>query len=699
MSSINAFKKLSKCKKSLSSYTNNSRISLARCTTIKSNTLHSLIGNPFKLPTLRTYSSTFSRSCDLLQTRTIITNTTVPTESTSSNSFIPNNPKTKAFSFSSSFSSSSNNSTTKSDSIVITTIPKNNNNGRINLIPLIPESTLQTIRTLPEVEQVLYTLQCVQQEQESNNDSHISTTTAPITPTKSTLFDGLERASQIFQHVGETEYKSILLLKATLLSQHCHYDQVIEILTTLLPSSSTSTSTYTSTSNDFKEMQYTYHDFIVMSNLTKMHWYNGSFDQGLEYATIMNDIAPTLTSLSSHQTELDNMPPFCVYLHQGCSMNSKALCTLLSSSTNKATKKVYDVDILQIQNEKDDINNVSLSSSIYSDPLTLQEMNDAHTTMKMASKILLNAFHQRKNNNTTSSSLSNVHHQQQQQQRLNSQLGLASASSFCNQGIIDLLHVIKRNQVQVSTFGGSISSSSTNSIVNRIPIDSAMNSWRKGINIIDELLQNRHELDAHHEYVAKDLKAKLYCNMAWTILNISKYDGGGDGDGDGDSSSSSEGGKSQLSLKEDELKIASEYSSLALKLYDEIIKIGVRHNLGDYESLKPIMGRALDLVATCYVKAGSAVTAEGLLQSAMDLYKEEINEEQSLQSTCPLNQLDARSVYVTYATLCKNWEKREADAKKNAEIALKINEENFVHGWKGVSGIYSGLSFFAVTDF
>jgi hypothetical protein len=92
---------------------------------------------------------------------------------------IPNIPHisstTQRKSFSTSFSSTES---------LITLPPPNS----IDLLSLIPQSTLQTIKTLPEVEQTLSSLQ-------SNSNS---------SPNNKNILDGLERAIQIFQHVGET---------------------------------------------------------------------------------------------------------------------------------------------------------------------------------------------------------------------------------------------------------------------------------------------------------------------------------------------------------------------------------------------------------------------------------------------------------------------------------------------------------------
>ena len=122
------------------------------------------------------------------------------------------------------------------------------------------------------------------------------------------------------------------------------------------------------------------------------------------------------------------------------------------------------------------------------------------------------------------------------------------------------------------------------------------------------------------------------------------------------------------------------------------------------DSLKQMTGRALGLVASCYARAGLAVTAEGLLQSAMDLCKQNNANSNdghgmNIVNQCPMAQIDSRSIFLYYASLCSNWDKREPDAKKNEEFALGVNEKGLSESWKGVSAIYSGLWFFTVSDF
>ncbi len=486
----------------------------------------------------------------------------------------------------------------------------------INLLPLIPSSILQTIRTLPEVEQVLDSFQRMGRNGNSNAKP---------------LLDGLERASQIFQHVGDAEHKAVVLLKATLLSQCCRYNESIQALNTIIGGINSGDIGHDEAPQKYESEN---ERFIILSCLLKMHWYSGSFEKGVEYANIINDMAPSQTSSAS--------------LKQGCAMNALALSQLLTLG------RLKDVDIHRIEARRGEIGDQQ-SQEEYS----WQDVMDILSTLKLSSRTLENAYRSTPSY-PTYSSIESV------------QLALASASSYCNQGVVDLICNIMQNRSNLSN----------GSMEYTIPFDSAMKTWRDGLNILEDLekkSQNGSPLKEHHTFICKSMMARLYCNMAWAIIFTPSY--------------ISNELKAQP-IKEDQLKIASEYSSLSLKLCDEVVALCTDNGMTDMEtSFRPLMGRALGLVASCYARAGSAVTAEGLLQSAMgSLNMDKKNE-------CPLTYIDSRSVLLYYSSLCSNWEKREADAKKHEEFALNVNNQYLSESFRGLSAIYSGLWLFVISDF
>lgn len=148
---------------------------------------------------------------------------------------------------------------------------------------------------------------------------------------------------------------------------------------------------------------------------------------------------------------------------------------------------------------------------------------------------------------------------------------------------------------------------------------------------------------------AEFIRAQLYCNMAWTLLQM-----------------------------EDELKLASEYSSTALSIVE---KLQGKLSQKDYCRA---LGRSLRLVASCYAQADSALTAEGLFQSAIDSLKE--------ASKNQLSRLDLRDTHDGYAHLLHQWDKRSRDAENQENHSRNVNE-SLSEGWRGKSSICSGLDF------
>ena len=230
----------------------------------------------------------------------------------------------------------------------------------------------------------------------------------------------------------------------------------------------------------------------------------------------------------------------------------------------------------------------------------------------------------------------------------NLHLNLACAASYSNQGIAELTTSLVQSK----------------SMQHLVPMDSAMKSWRRALSILEDIEREPTVLNAlgHEEIMfMKSTKARTYANMTWALLFSDAY---------------ASTGKS--SVNEETLKLASEYAGLALKINDEI------------ENADQNLGRILTLVASCYARAGSAVTAEGLFQSSMDILEE--------NTLNPFITLDARSAYLNYSNLCKNWEKRSADAKKYKQLALKYDDSLIGSSWHGICSLYSGLHLFGTLE-
>jgi tetratricopeptide (TPR) repeat protein len=178
--------------------------------------------------------------------------------------------------------------------------------------------------------------------------------------------------------------------------------------------------------------------------------------------------------------------------------------------------------------------------------------------------------------------------------------------------------------------------------------ESNTDSLDKGLAVFSKALDILDNMDTSH--ATNLLQTHLNCNKAWTSLQ-----------------------------NEHELKLASEYSSTALSFAEKL------QNQVSQRIYHHALGRSLRLVATCYARADSALTAEGLFQSAIDSLK-------IASSIDPLACLDLRDALEDYATLLHQWDKRSGDAEKQQEKAQQVNK-SLPGEWKDKSSICSGLVF------
>ncbi|KAL7473207.1 hypothetical protein ACHAXS_013661 [Conticribra weissflogii] len=299
--------------------------------------------------------------------------------------------------------------------------------------------------------------------------------------------------------------------------------------------------------------------------------------------------------------------------------------------------------------------------------------------------------------------------------RLALDLGIAASISLGNLGVAHYILFSKESEADSS--------------------DRSIKCWKQGIMLLDTLLQGAVStatiIPNRHFQCMESLRARLHCNIAWALLGLSDIEECGD-------------------LREiggNTLKEASDEAKKALEIYDELIngpkvlreneavddngeeeldgeatteehmqikhefeKLLVEHlktgeNTEKREQssipidvpLSPLWfhynssesARALGLVAHCYALAGSAITAEGLFQSALDASsscpygqilgksskREEGVSEKGISLSSPSLGLIARDVRLWYATLCDNWEKRTGDASRLRTAATKIERE------------------------
>lgn len=432
-----------------------------------------------------------------------------------------------------------------------------------------------------------------------------------------TVVSGLKRAADVFQQLSmnskcQEEFKAVLMLQAQIYMDLNQYENALQVLDSL-----TKIDSLTLTQEEV---------FDVSIAMVRMHFYNGSLEHAMRVAKEMCDLAP---QLSQHDH---------VALRQGTALNALGVSKL-------AAVHLHDVELEKVckdkpRNDKHTINHDEMR----------KQAQEATYLLKMASKLLETKYREDKRRPLLSEESSSHL----------SPLGLACAASYSNQGVGELITSLIRSQC-VDTY-------------RTVPIDSAMIAWRSALNILEEMerdcfLDDEKSHSAEKASVIekrmrflKGTKARVYCNMAWGLLFSSEY------------IVQKEKSKS-YGLKEDSLKLASEYAGNALKIFNTS------------PDKNEDIGRCLNMVASCYARAGSAVTTEGLLKSAMDIFKD---------STNPLRVIDARSTFLYYSKLCSNWEKRQADATKYAHMAMDLDQSPCLpEVWRNQSSILSGVYMFS----
>ena len=184
-----------------------------------------------------------------------------------------------------------------------------------------------------------------------------------------------------------------------------------------------------------------------------------------------------------------------------------------------------------------------------------------------------------------------------------------------------------------------------------VPMDPALRTWTQGMTLLEGLPSR----SSTTERIVSALEARIEANLAWGILKV---------DDDED----------------DIIPEASEHAGKAVKVLDKIVDV----DNNDKEYLR----RVLTILASCYHKAGKAVTAEGLLQSATSLPR----------IGCTLTKLDVQSALQGYSNLCQDWDKREGDANKFAAKAAEL-EATLPEAWQGKASIMSSLWFWTPDEF
>jgi hypothetical protein len=206
---------------------------------------------------------------------------------------------------------------------------------------------------------------------------------------------------------------------------------------------------------------------------------------------------------------------------------------------------------------------------------------------------------------------------------------LPQAAVLLNEGIAEVLYALFLEE--------------TNNV--SVPMDSALRAWFQGLQKAVVSKNCNTQVMAASQF----MQANFQSNIAWGVLNYEQD-------------------------RSDRLSKASDFAKKALLVYDDPNAV-----LG-----KEGLSHVLSVVASCYFHAESAVTAEGLFQSAID------RKGDLLGGT--LRMLQLKEAYLQYSELCKNWEKREGDANRLVGES-EIIDASLPQNWRGKSGMYGNLWF------
>jgi len=394
-------------------------------------------------------------------------------------------------------------------------------------------------------------------------------------------------------------------------------------------------------------------------------------------------------------------------LRMACGMNAMALNKLaMLDIRDAAIRALYHHPR---NDENNDENIGSLDGNNRSWSKTLQEAGEIEDMLGMASRVLLQDYQSIKDG-TTATTDSDKHRAVR--------LALASAACLNNQGIAQIFYLVAKRQLMERT----------------LTADSAVYIWTQALDLLDGIegylsdekddedkgkdhtqqqqQQQQQQQRQHLKALTESIRARIYCNMAWTILF---FDSSTTTVSTDDASSDTTTTQIPIPISEDQLKLASDYAGKALKSYETLSSSSA---VGEEmaAAIQPSMGRALGLVAHCYARAGSSVTAEGLFQTAVDYCTAAADTTTADDNNSHLNhpdsnpnpvmmKMDARDCLSRLADLCRNWEKRGVDAERHGVRALEVDRSlgrdggGGVDGWRGKNGLYSGLWFFSIGDF
>jgi hypothetical protein len=219
------------------------------------------------------------------------------------------------------------------------------------------------------------------------------------------------------------------------------------------------------------------------------------------------------------------------------------------------------------------------------------------------------------------------------------------------------------------------------------PLDAAMRNWKQGLTTLKKgnsknsisgatLSSSSGHRTGESSSLRSILQARLLANMAWGML--------------------------QKTNELDYVSRAVEFASESLAIYDALgassttAPVDATADKGELSVVvveKEGLGRTLSVLGTCYHLDGNAVTAQGLLQSALDKVPMRFSSSTITTTASVLQCIEQRDTYLRYANLCQDWDQREGDAKQMHQKANDIDSFLLPDGWSDKSPIHGSLWF------
>ena len=544
----------------------------------------------------------------------------------------------------------------------------------LDIIPSIPHSTMEMIRQLPEVES--YVLNFLSSSIVAASPSSVSSTS------NEKSIEELKRASKIFSQMTYRgmEHRAILKLIGQCYYENGQYEKAKETLEIVY--------SYLDPKKNVSEVVEVEVYYLSLA-LSKLEWFNGCFEKALQYAKDAEQITHKYEEQhvnSDSNNDNDEIIIKNVNVNQSISVatemkrwnaiNAIALCRF--SCNSNGAKEILDF-----------LNPIPLLPS-----LPFGKLSSSSPPIIVANSRLANAMFQ------SNWGISKI-----------LELKRFSLSSFNNEG--EQSSSYDNENEQSSTANKTVDLQSYNNNYNSIE-DHVIKYWKDTIIELEQIDEKKQYDDGSSMEEWKQVKllsdmvqGRIHCNIAMLLLKRCQHqrkqkniqNKNDNNDNDHNDNSNKDDYKTNL-------ESASYHSKVGLKLFEQITKVitnddplsSISSSSSLFESyLHSCIGYSLGLAASCHALVGSAVTAEGLFLSAIDRYHPNPNSTMNV-----LQYLELKHIYSEYAVLLDDWEKREGDAKRMRDAALKIDSTCLPKAWVDASRNdggdcwLSGLLFFSI---